>query len=100
MRISFFFALSQTSYYTASPQWPEDFEGGPVGKPNTTISVLKSIIDVLNNDYMGEQGEVNNCQDCQGKGAYHVNPSDRLVGSIQCWRNMCVLRRKFEKSLW
>lgn len=63
---------------------------------NTTIDLIKSFIDVLNADFIEDQPESKSQK--FGVGVYTVNPSDRLIGSVQCWRNMCAFRRKYENS--
>jgi len=53
-----------------------------VGKKNTTIDVIKSFIDVINADFIEDHPN----RDKLDSGVYTVNPSDRLIGSVQCWR--------------
>lgn len=88
----------QTSYYTFCHADFDKHEycygGGPPGKNGTAIALIKSLIDAMNSDFMEDHAD----RDKIGSGIYHVSPVDKYVGSIQCWRNMCVMRRKFEGS--
>lgn len=82
----------QTSYYDDCPR--HCYGGGEPGKEGTTIELIKSFIDVLNADYYKKGGPSTEV----GIGDYHVNPADKYIGSIQCWRNMCAIRRKQKNS--
>eukprot|EP00850_Spirogloea_muscicola_P012920 SM000085S23270 [mRNA] locus=s85:439870:441674:+ [translate_table: standard] len=61
--------------------------GGPPGKNGTTISLIKSLIDVLNEDFIAGPAHRKEW----GQHPYSVNPSDHYVASIQCWRNLASI---------
>lgn len=69
--------------------------GGPPGKNGTTVNVLKGMLDVLNEDFI--PGE--NPKHKFGVYRHKVIEGDHLVESMQCWRNMCVLRKKKDSKL-
>eukprot|EP00270_Netrium_digitus_P011253 TRINITY_DN3568_c0_g2_i1.p1 TRINITY_DN3568_c0_g2~~TRINITY_DN3568_c0_g2_i1.p1 ORF type:complete len:330 (-),score=34.61 TRINITY_DN3568_c0_g2_i1:515-1504(-) len=68
--------------------------GGPPGTHGTTIALIKSLMDVLNEDFIPGP----NIQQRWGINRYSVNPVDHMVGSVQCWRNMCAIRKKRKDS--
>lgn len=86
----------ETSYYEKGSYgcYGQPCGGGPPGKRGTTIAVLKSMIDVLNEDFIPGP----NPKRKVGVYRHKVIEGDHLVGSVQCWRNMCVLRRKKKNS--
>jgi hypothetical protein len=88
----------ETSYYGPACHWFGCYGlccgGGPPGHKGTTVALIKSLIDVMNEDFIkgpNTEGKIN-------IGHYSVNKADHLVGSIQCWRNMCAITKKKENS--
>ena len=93
---TYFMEDLETSYYHGT-EWGcygQECGGGPPGKEGTTVAFMKSLIDVLNEDF--QDGP--NTKSEWGIGNYSVNPVDHMVGSIHCWRNMCALVKKKENS--
>ncbi|CAM6098916.1 unnamed protein product [Calypogeia fissa] len=88
----------ETSYYYKEPCWFGCYDqccgGGPPGRKGTTVALIKSFIDVLNEDFI----EGPNTQSKWNIGYYSVNSADHMVGSFQCWRNMCAITKKKEDS--
>eukprot|EP00850_Spirogloea_muscicola_P016033 SM000127S26649 [mRNA] locus=s127:248946:250355:- [translate_table: standard] len=87
----------ETSYYGEPCTWGcygKCCGGGPPGKNGTTVSLIKSFIDVLNEDFIAGPPHRKEW----GQHPYNVNPSDHYVASIQCWRNMCGMQRKNPES--
>ena len=66
--------------------------GGEIGKPGTLIALVKSLVDVVNRDYAlpSSQRATAKIDD----GTYSVFEGDGDVASVQCFRNMCALRRR------
>lgn len=86
----------ETSYYDKCTYgcYNECCGGGRPGKKGTTVDVLKSMIDKLNEDFIPGP----NVQRKWGVHKHKVIKGDDLIASVQCWRNMCVLRKKKKDS--
>lgn len=87
----------ETQYYISGSKsgygcYGQDCGGGYVGKKGTTIAVLKQFIDVLNRDFHDGPNNFNINQQ-NGHGTYSVVEGDQNVASLQCFRNMCALRK-------
>ena len=79
----------ETSYYS---RWDggRGVQGGPPRKANTTIELVKDLVDVLNRDFVAvEENNGPYFDFVIGRGTYSVLPEDGSVGAVHCYRNMC-----------
>ena len=67
--------------------------GGKLGKPDTSIALLKSIIDVLNRDFHNGPNQYTS-QFNIGHGTFSVVPGDASVRSLSCYRNLCAIFKR------
>eukprot|EP00172_Hildenbrandia_rubra_P001174 Plantae.Rhodophyta-Hildenbrandia_rubra.ctg1730.p1 GENE.Plantae.Rhodophyta-Hildenbrandia_rubra.ctg1730~~Plantae.Rhodophyta-Hildenbrandia_rubra.ctg1730.p1 ORF type:complete len:680 (+),score=115.87 Plantae.Rhodophyta-Hildenbrandia_rubra.ctg1730:2284-4323(+) len=67
--------------------------GGDPGAPNTTISLVKSFVDVLNRDFIGGPSK-QNTQFVIGEGSFSKILGDWDMASVTCYRNLCAMRKK------
>ncbi|GJP32225.1 hypothetical protein CLOM_g16820 [Closterium sp. NIES-68] len=79
----------ETSYYTKC-HITGCYEGGPPGLNTTTIHVLKTLMDVVNQDFVEKQDHMRKF----GHKDFYATPVEDLVGAVHCMRNICALRRK------
>lgn len=70
-----------------------DCGGGKVGKPGTSIALIKSIIDVLNRDFHNGPSKKSSTFQI-GHGSYSVVPGDASVRSLTCFRNLCAIFKR------
>ncbi len=67
--------------------------GGPPGTPGTTIGVVKSLLDVLNRDFVAGPS-YSTSHFVIGGGNLSLFDGDDTLASVHCFRNMCALRKQ------
>ena len=71
----------ETSYY-------ESYGGGEVNKPETFMSLLKDLIDVLQRDFHNGPRDPR-----RGTGTFSRFDGDHSIESLQFFTNACIIRK-------
>ena len=81
----------ETSYY-------EQYGGGEVGKPGTTIDLMKQLIDVVNRDYIeGHYKALNRPR--RNVGSHSVFANDHKISSVRVFPTCAVLYFGYDENL-
>ena len=85
----------ETQYYSGKGFGCYGLEcgGGHLGKRDTSIALLKSIIDVLNRDFHDGPSKYASTYQI-GHGTFSVVPGDASVRSLSCYRNLCAIFKR------
>lgn len=71
-----------------------DYQGGNIGKKNTTIDLVKSLIDVLHRDYHNTRDENNKVipKHKHVKSNYSVINNDHKIRSLEIYKEGCIIK--------